>query len=122
MRFLRGSLPPTALLLVLVLGCGGGVDERDEVRNAYGEPDRVEQLGGGALWFETWYYDDYYQENIGLGFNFRRGAPKCGGERDYYLYSQFDYRISDSTMVVISETLYYYSKASPVGKDSPLGP
>ena len=121
MTFSKNSVFLVPILILSFLGCGTGVDERDRVRNIYDDPERIEQVGGGALWFETWYYDDYYQENVGLGFNFRRGAQKCGGERDYYIYSRFGYRMEDSILVITWEDIYYYETA-PTVNGNPMGP
>jgi len=120
-RFSEHSMLLVSILILSLIGCGTGIDERDRVRNTYGDPERKEQVGGGALSFETWYYDNYYQENVGLGFNFRKGAPKCGGDRDYYIYSQFGYRVEDSHVIITWENVNYY-KAAPTLNRSPVGP
>ncbi|MCK5329710.1 MAG: hypothetical protein KAR36_14005 [Candidatus Latescibacteria bacterium] len=74
------------LLAVLLFGCGGSVDDREQIRAAYGEPDEMLQGGGGPYWFEVWYYNEK-----GFGTEFRRSAPKCGGGYDFYLSRTFDY-------------------------------
>ena len=74
------------LWAVLLFGCGGSVDDREQIRTAYGEPDEMLQGGGGPYWFEVWYYDEE-----GFGYQFRRSAPKCGGGTDYYLSGTFRY-------------------------------
>ena len=82
-RKVRTSL--LAVLLVgVVLGCGDPIDERERVRQRRGEPDDITQGGAGPYWYELWYYQDdstYYE--------FHRGAPKCGGGHDYYLYRTY---------------------------------
>ncbi len=74
------------LWAVLLFGCGSSVDDREQIRAAYGEPDEMLQGGGGPYWFEVWYYDEE-----GFGYEFRRSAPKCGGGTDFYLSGTFRY-------------------------------
>jgi hypothetical protein len=101
------------LLAVLLFGCGSDVDDREQIRAAYGEPDEMLQGGGGPYWFEVWYYDEK-----GLGYEFRRSAPKCGG--GYYFYLSGTFRYDPATrrtekIEIPEETPVGASKRSPVG-------
>lgn len=91
-----------AIVLLFAISCGSEIDERENVRASYGAPSKSFQGGGGPFWFEVWYYYD-----TGIGFEFRRSAPKCGGGYDYYLYSRFPIANpsarSDSTNIPLLE-------------------
>jgi len=76
----------TFLSGAMLFSCGSSVDDREHIRTVYGEPDETVQGGGGPYWFEVWYYDEK-----GIGFQFRRSAPKCGGGYDYTLAWTFRY-------------------------------
>ena len=101
------------LLAVLPFGCGSDVDDREQIQAAYGEPDEMLQGGGGPYWFEVWYYDEK-----GVGYEFRRSAPRCGGGHDFYLSGTFRYDPATrrpGEIKVSAETSVGASKRSLVG-------
>ena len=102
------------LWAVLLFGCGSGVDDREQIMAAYGEPDEMLQGGGGPYWFEVWYYDEE-----GFGYQFRRSAPKCGGGYDYYLSGTFRY---DPATRRAEEIEIPEEPSVGASKRSPLGP
>jgi hypothetical protein len=72
-----------ALCLLSAVSCKGR-DDREEIRNRYGPPDERVVQGTDPFWTETWYYYDR-----GVAYEFHRSAPRCGGDRDYYLYAEY---------------------------------
>jgi len=104
----------TFLSGTMLFGCGSSVDDREHIRATYGAPDETVQGGGGPYWFEVWYYDEE-----GIGFQFRRSAPKCGGGYDYYLAWTFRY---DPTTRQVEETEILEGTSVGASKRSPVGP
>jgi len=74
-------------ILVILITCGGNLDDRKAIRREYGDPDEIRTVGTDPFWSQFWYYYE-----LEIAFEFRRTAPRCGGDRDVYLYAQ--YRIS----------------------------
>ena len=71
------------LALLVAVSCKSR-DDREEIRNRLGPPDKKVVRGADPFWSEIWYY---YDE--GVAYEFRRTAPRCGGGRDYYLYAEY---------------------------------
>lgn len=83
----RGFASRAALLALLglltLLSCKGR-DDREEIQKRLGAPDEKVVRGTDPFWSEIWYY---YDE--GVAYEFHRSAPRCGGDRDYYLYAEY---------------------------------
>ena len=104
----------TFLSGTMLFGCGSSVDDREHIRATYGAPDETVQGGGGPYWFEVWYYDEE-----GVGFQFRRSALKCGGGYDYILAWTFRY---DPATRQVEEAEMPEGTSAGASKGSPVGP
>ena len=71
-----------ATVLLLMLACSNR-DDRNQIRDRYGEPDLKQAQGKEIFWREYWFYNA-----DGVGYEFRRNAG-CGSYHDTYLYNQF---------------------------------
>ncbi len=71
-----------AAALMLALACSNR-DDRNQIRDRYGEPDLKQAQGKEIFWREYWFYNAE-----GVGYEFRRNAG-CGSYHDTYLYNQF---------------------------------
>ncbi len=71
-----------AILIIIILACSNR-DDRNDIRERYGEPDEKQSLGKEIFWRELWFYN-----SSGVGYEFRRNAG-CGSYHDTYLYGSF---------------------------------
>ncbi len=79
------------LLTVVAVGCGGGRDDRDGIRQKYGEPDDVEYMEGPISDYETWTYFDLPDEGQYTQYIFERARNTCGANRNWILYRSHTY-------------------------------
>ena len=72
-----------AILFVLILfSCSDEKDMREGVIDAYGEPDVIDEGGSGAY---KWMLYVYLHKDINRVYEFRKSAPGCGGEGQWYV-------------------------------------
>lgn len=79
------------LLAVVAVGCGGGRDDRDGIRDTLGDPDHIEYTEGIAADLEIWTYFDYPETGTNREYRFQRSKNVCGGSDNWVLVLQYDY-------------------------------
>lgn len=71
-----------ATVLLIMLACSNR-DDRNQIRDRYGEPDIKQTQGKDIYWREYWIYSA-----DSVGYEFRRNAG-CGSYHDIYLVGLF---------------------------------
>ncbi len=86
-RWLR--LGVLALLLAAVaVGCGGSADDRQGIRDQYGEPDNTLDAPGPTSNLEIWIYTDFQGSGTSYCYQFEQSRNACGGEDRWYLSAE----------------------------------
>lgn len=73
------------LLAIVAVGCGGGRDDRDGIRNTLGEPDHIQYTEGLTADLEIWTYFDYPETGMNKEYRFQRSKNVCGGSDNWVL-------------------------------------
>lgn len=88
----------TAAVLIIMFACSNR-DDRNNIRDRYGEPNEKQSLGKEIFWRELWFYSA-----SGTGYEFRRNAG-CGSYHDVYLYSSFFFQPDTSGATSLQKNL-----------------
>jgi len=79
------------LLALVVVGCGGDRDDRDNIRSRVGEPDDIQFTEGPVSDWEIWTYFDTPIPGKNYEYRFERPVNTCGGNGAWVLTFQREY-------------------------------